>query len=38
MEIWIAIGLGLWFLLAGVASTVLVFKDFKNVESEDKQK
>lgn len=30
MEIAIAIFLGAWFALAGVAATVAVFKDYKN--------
>lgn len=29
MELGIAIGLGLWFVIMGVAATVRVFKDFK---------
>lgn len=38
MEIVIAVGLGLWFALAGLASTITVFKDFKNKDSEDNKK
>ena len=38
MEIVIAIGLGLWFALAGLASTVAVFRDFKNTDREDDKK
>lgn len=38
MEIIIAIGLGLWFALAGLASTIAVHKDFKNTDSEGKKK
>lgn len=29
MELAIAIGLGLWFMVMGVAAMVRVFKDFK---------
>lgn len=29
MELVVAIGLGLWFVVMGIASTVRVFKDFK---------
>lgn len=29
MELGVAIGLGLWFVMMGVAATVRVFKDFK---------
>lgn len=30
MEIAISLGLGLWFVLAGVVSTIAVFRSFKN--------
>ena len=30
MELAVAIGLGLWFVVMGVAATVRVFKDFKD--------
>ncbi len=30
MEIIIAIGLGAWFVLAGVVATIAVFKDYKD--------
>lgn len=30
MEIAISVGLGLWFVLAGVVSTIAVFKSFKD--------
>ena len=29
MEIVIAIGLGAWFALAGIVSTIVVFRDYK---------
>lgn len=29
MELGVAIGLGLWFVLMGVAATVRVFKDYQ---------
>lgn len=29
MEFVVAIGLGLWFVVMGVAATVRIFKDFK---------
>lgn len=29
MELGISIGLGLWFVIMGVAATIRVFKDFK---------
>ena len=29
MELTVAIGLGLWFVVMGVAATIRVFKDFK---------
>lgn len=29
MELTVAIGLGLWFVVMGVAATVRIFKDFK---------
>ena len=31
MEIVIAVGLGLWFVLSGVAATIAVFRDY-NIE------
>lgn len=30
MEIAIAIGLGIWFVLAGTAATIAVFRDYKD--------
>ena len=30
MELAVAIGLGLWFVVMGVTATVRVFKDFKD--------
>lgn len=30
MELWVAIGLGLWFAVIGIAATIRVFKDFKD--------
>lgn len=30
MEIGIAVFLGIWFVLAGIAATVAVFHDYKN--------
>lgn len=30
MELAVAIGLGAWFVVMGVAATVRVFKDFKD--------
>ena len=30
MELAVAIGLGLWFVVMGVAATVRAFKDFKD--------
>lgn len=30
MELAVAIGLGLWFMVMGVAATARVFKDFKD--------
>lgn len=30
MEFGIAIGLGLWFVVVGIAATARVFKDFKD--------
>ena len=32
MEIIIAIGLGVWFMIAGIVSTVAVFKSFNEQE------
>lgn len=32
MEAIIAIGLGLWFVITGAVSTIVVFKSFKNNE------
>lgn len=29
MELGVAIGLGLWFMVMGIAATVRVYKDFK---------
>ena len=29
MELGVAIGLGLWFVAMGIATTIRVFKDFK---------
>lgn len=30
MEVGIAVGLGLWFVVMGIAATIRVFKDFKD--------
>lgn len=30
MELGVAIGLGLWFVVMGIAATVRVFKDYKD--------
>lgn len=30
MELAVAIGLGLWFVVMGIAATVRVYKDYKN--------
>lgn len=30
MELGVAIGLGLWFVVMGVAATMRVFKDYKD--------
>lgn len=30
MELGVAIGLGLWFVVMGVAATLRVFKDYKD--------
>lgn len=30
MEVIIAVGLGAWFVLSGVAATIAVFKDYKD--------
>lgn len=37
MEIIIAVGLGAWFVLAGVVSCIAVFKDFANSDIEEKK-
>lgn len=37
MEICIAIGLGLWFMLAGIVSTIAVFKSFKVDEKREEK-
>ena len=37
MEIGIAIFLGIWFLLAGIVSTIAVFKSFSKNEKESKK-
>ena len=37
MEICIAIGLGLWFLVCGIVSYIHVSKSFKKNDKEDKQ-
>lgn len=29
MELGVAIGLGIWFIVVGIAATVRVFKDYK---------
>ena len=33
MEIAIAVGLGAWFVITGVISSIAVFKSFKNTEA-----
>lgn len=38
MEYVIAIGLGAWFVLAGIASCILVFKDYAPDKNEDEKK
>lgn len=30
MEICVAIGLGLWFVIMGIVATIRVFKDYKD--------
>ncbi len=37
MEFWIAIGLGLWFLICGTISYIHVSKSFKKNDTEDKK-
>lgn len=38
LEIAIAVGLGAWFTLTIVVSCVAIFKDFKDVKTEDERK
>ena len=35
MEVIISICLGCWVLIVGIAATIIVFKDFKNVEEKE---
>lgn len=37
LEVSIAIGIGLWFVLCGIASYIHISKSFKNSDKEDKK-